>query len=441
MLFKMMGGVHPPENKDATEALPVEEFPPPALLVVPLQQHIGAPATPAVSAGDPVDKGARVGEPGGFVSVPIHAPVSGKVAAVEPRPGPLGKDVLSVVIENDGEERWAEGLNAARPTAGLDAAAIRSIAQDAGLVGMGGATFPTHVKLSPPENKPVDTVIINGAECEPFLTADHRLMLEEPQHIVQGGDLVRRAVGARTLIFAVEENKPDAFEVLEKAAADVENARAVILPTRYPQGAEKQLIQVLTGRQVPSGGLPMDVGVLVQNVGTCAALYEAARYNRPLIERITTVTGPCAARPANLRLRIGTLYADILERVGFSRPPRRLVMGGPMMGIAQRCFEIPITKGTSGLVLLDEVPDDGFRACIRCGTCVRACPSAIVPSQLSVFLEAGRVDDAAEIDMLDCIECGCCTYVCPSKRPIVNWIKIGKAELAERRAREREAAK
>lgn len=441
MLFTFSGGIHPPAAKEATKALAIEAFAPPDVLVVPLLQHIGAPAKPVVEAGDKVGKGQVIGEPGGFVSAAVHAPVSGTVKSIEHRLLPIGRKNLCVVIENDGEERWAEGCNVQRDTSGLDAAAIKKIASDAGLVGMGGATFPMHVKLSPPENKPVEILIVNGAECEPYLTADHRLMLEEPDRIIRGGALAAHAVGAGEIIFALEDNKPDAAAALEKAVAGVENASVVMLSTRYPQGAEKQLIEAITGRQVPSGGLPMDVGVLVQNVGTCAALWDACAFGIPLIERITTVTGPAAASPANFRVRIGTPYAALFQRVGFSCPPARIVMGGPMMGLAQASVEIPVTKGTSGLLLLDEVPEDTWRSCIRCGKCVRACPVSIVPSQLSVLLEGGRVDDANEIDLLDCIECGCCTFVCPAKRPIVNWVKIGKAELAERRAREREAGK
>ncbi len=441
MRLTFSGGVHPREAKDATKALPIEAFEAPQVLVVPLLQHIGAPARAAVKAGDKVAKGETIGEPGGFISAAVHAPVSGTVSAVEPRLGPGGRKIMAVVIENDGEDRWADGTNVKRDTSSLDADTIRNIASDAGLVGMGGAAFPTHVKLSPPDNKPIELLLVNGAECEPFLTADHRLMLEEPERIAFGAQLAARAVSAARIIFALEDNKPDAAETLEKAASKIPSATVVTLPTRYPQGAEKQLIEAVTGRQVPSGGLPMDVGVLVQNVGTCAALQDACAFNVPLIERITTVTGPSAGRPANLRVRIGTLYEALFERVGFAGAPRRIVMGGPMMGMAQGSVEVPVTKGTSGIVLLDSVPGDVWRACIRCGKCVRACPVSIVPSQISVFLERGYVDEANEIDMLDCIECGCCTYVCPARRPIVNWIKAGKAELAERRAREREGAK
>ncbi|MCD6404876.1 MAG: electron transport complex subunit RsxC [Planctomycetes bacterium] len=441
MMHRFSGGVHPPETKDETFALPIEDFPPPEVLVVPLAQHIGAPAAPGVCAGDEVLKGTVLGEPAGFVSAAIHSPVSGRVAAVEEHLGPLGRKTLSVILENDGREAWADGCNVERDISGLDAGAVRDIVRNGGLVGMGGATFPTHVKLSPPENKPIDTLIVNGAECEPYLTADHRLMLEEAEKIVLGADLARRAAGAAKIVFALEANKPDAFEALQKASADLADAEVVMFATRYPQGAEKQLIQAVTGRQVPSGGLPMDAGVLVQNVATCAAVYDACRFGRPLIERITTVTGPCTVSPANFRVRVGTLYAELLWKVGITGTPRRLIMGGPMMGIAQRSADIPVTKGTSGLVVLDEVPSEDFGACIRCGKCVRACPVSLVPSQLGVLLEAGRLDDAVLMDLADCIECGCCTYVCPSKRPIVNWIKFGKAQIAERRTRERKAEK
>jgi len=432
--------VHPQEYKEGTEGLATRDLPAPEILVIPFQQHIGAPANPVVKAGDRVAKGALLGEPAGFISAAVHSSVSGEVVAVERRPLALGRSGLAAVIRNDREERWADGANVEADTSNLDSKSIRARVRAAGIVGMGGAAFPTDVKLSPPENKPIDTLIVNGAECEPFLTADHRLMLEDPRAIVLGARLAARAAGAKRVVFAVEANKPDAFEVLKDAAAGAENARAVLLPTRYPQGAEKQLIQAVTGREVPSGGLPMDAGVLVQNVATCAAVHYAVAFNRPLVERILTVAGPCAASPGNFRVRVGTPYADILKVVGLSRIPTRIIMGGPMMGIAQKGVDIPVTKGTSGLLLFDEVPADAWRACIRCGSCVRACPVSIVPSELSVLLEAERFADADARDLFDCIECGCCVFVCPSNRPIVNWIKVGKAEITARRARERKAA-
>jgi electron transport complex protein RnfC len=441
MPYSFAGGVHPPEEKEATEALATRELPAPETLVVPLQQHTGAPATPVVKQGDRVAKGTLLGEPSGFISAAVHSPVSGEVVAIERRPLALGSRGLCVIIRNDGAERWAVGANVETDTSALNAAAIRDGVRAAGIVGMGGAAFPTHVKLSPPENKPIDTLIINGAECEPYLTADHRLMLEDPQSIVLGADLARRAVGASKLVFAVEANKPDAFESLKAAIGSLAGAEAVLLPTRYPQGAEKQLIKAITGREVPSGGLPMDAAVVVQNVATCSAIYYALRFKRPLIERIVTVTGPCAASPGNFRVRVGTPYADLLRAVGFSRIPKRIVMGGPMMGIAQRGVEIPVTKGTSGLILLDAEPPDTWSACIRCGKCVRGCPVSIMPNELSVLIEFEQLEAAAALDLADCIECGCCAYVCPSKRPIVNWVKAGKAELAARRAKQRKASK
>ena len=441
MAIAFAGGVHPPESKDSTQGLASQDVKAPETLVVPLQQHLGAPANPVVKQGDKVSMGTLVGEPAGYISAAVHSPVSGEVLGVEMRPLPVGRRGLCVVIKNDGQERWAEGCNAESDPANLDAKAIRERVRAAGVVGMGGATFPTDVKLAPPENKAIEILIVNGAECEPYLTADHRLMLEDALAIVLGADLARRAAGARELIFAVEENKPDAFEVIRQASAGLKDAGTQILPTRYPQGAEKQLIKVLTGREVPSGGLPMDVAVLVQNVATCAAVYYAVKFNRPLIERIVTVTGPCAAAPGNFRVRVGTPYADLLKVVGFSKPPRRIVMGGPMMGIAQSSLDIPVTKGTSGLVLMDDIPADEWLPCIRCGKCVRACPVSIAPNELGVLLEFGQIDQASTLDLLDCIECGCCTYVCPSRRPIVNWVKAGKAELAARRARQGKAAK
>jgi electron transport complex protein RnfC len=434
MLKTFSGGVHPPESKDATEGLQTQAVKAPGTLYIPLLQHIGVPATAVVKPGDKVFKGTPVGEPGGYISAAVHSSVSGEVIAIEERPLGLGVAGRCVVIRNDFEERWADGCGVERDISKLDRAAIAEAVRGAGVVGMGGAAFPTDVKLSPPANKPVDTLIVNGAECEPYLTADHRLMIEEADAVVRGGDLARRAVGARSIVFAVEANKPDAFESLTKAAEAIGDAQVVMLPARYPQGGERQLIMAVLGREVPSGGLPMDAGAVVQNVATCAAIHEAVTFNRPPIERIVTVTGPCAAKPGNFRVRVGTTYAELIEVVGLRKAPRRIVMGGPMMGIAQRGVDIPVTKSTTGLVLLDEIPPDAWRACIRCGKCVRACPASIMPNELGVLIEARQFADAEAMDLHDCMECGSCTYVCPSKRPIVNWVKEAKAETASRRA-------
>jgi electron transport complex protein RnfC len=433
------GGVHPPEQKGLSKDQAIRPAPVPDEVVIPLLQHLGAPCVPAVKKKDTVDLGQVVGDAAGFVSAPVHASVSGTVKAVEERLHPNGKRVMSVVIANDGEDRWAEGLNQERDPSGMDADAIRQAVNQAGIVGLGGATFPTHVKMSP--TMPIDTVILNGAECEPYLTSDYRLMLEQPEAIVEGLQLLMRVLEAPAGIIGIEDNKPDAAEVLGRVAADVPGVEVRLCRTKYPQGGEKQLIDALLGRQVPSPtvrGLPMNVGVVVQNVGTAAAIRDAVRYARPLYQRVVTVTGEAVESPGNFMTRIGTPYATLLDLVGVKDGASLLIMGGPMMGAAQISTDIPVIKGTSGiLVLPGEVPET-FGACIRCGSCVDACAMRLVPSGLSVISEAERLDLMEDAHVWDCMECGSCSYVCPARRPIVQHIRLGKAALNKQRQREAE---
>jgi len=443
-LRSFAGGTHPPEIKEATRGRPIRDLAPPDQLVVPMAQHIGRPATCAVKPGDTVARGQVIGEPAGFVSAAVHAPVSGKVKRVVQCNTPLGPACEAVLLENDGADTWAEGCNEPADPDGLSAQEVRERVQAAGIVGLGGATFPTHVKLTPPEGKAIDTVILNGCECEPYLTGDHRLMLESPHTVVQGLKLVLRAVGCTRGIVAVEANKPDAFQAMRKACAqraeDGLDLAAQLLAVKYPQGAEKQLILALTGRETPSGGLPLDVGVVVQNVGTAHAVYEACAHARPLTERVVTVAGPGVGAPANLRVRIGTPVRALLEACDWDEPTtRELVLGGPMMGVAHFDPDLPVNKGLSGILAFTDPTVFDHRHCIRCGRCVDGCPQRLVPSELSILVEAGRFEDARDADLLDCIECGVCTYVCPSRRPIVQWMKLAKDELARRRAREEAA--
>ncbi len=431
------GGVHPDDRKSLSSGKPIEPAPVPKVVRIPLQQHIGAPCKPCVAPGDAVKKGQMIGEPGGFVSAAVHSSVSGKVTGTGTVPHIFGAPVPCLVIENDGEETWADGLNV--ETADLDSMTpeqIRGRIKDAGLVGMGGATFPTHVKVSPPPGKPpFDTFIANGVECEPYLTADHRLMLEKPEEIVEGIKLLARTVGAKRVVIAIEENKPDAVktmrEVVKTKGYDFEVAS---LHVRYPQGAEKQLIKALTGREVPPPpGLPVDVGCLVQNVGTCRATYLACKYNVPLVERVVSVTGEGVEEPKNLLCRIGTPVGDLLEICKIKSTAKKLVLGGPMMGLAQWTDEVVVIKGTSGVLVLEEAPVREAGPCIRCGRCVEVCVIGLVPSAISLALEAGDYDAADRENVLDCIECGCCTYYCPAKRPIVQWVKEAKAVLIPRK--------
>jgi electron transport complex protein RnfC len=439
------GGIHPHDHKELSREQAIRPLPAPETVILPMSQHIGVPCVPTVKKGDAVALGQLVGEPDPsnprhFVSAGVHASVSGTVRVVEPRPHPLGGCVDAVVIENDGQDTWVSDLPAEVDPSTLDATAIRTRIQEAGIVGMGGATFPTHVKLTPPTDTPIDTLVLNAAECEPYLTCDHRVMLEQPDKLVEGLRVSAAVVGATNLYIGIEANKQDAFEVLSKAAAGTD-VRVVMCPVRYPQGAEKQLIFALTARRVPAGGLPMAVGVIAMNVGTSCAIVDAVRHGRPVTERVVTVTGDGVERPANLLCRIGTPVQALLDECGVVPGARRLILGGPMMGIAQRSADVPVIKGTSGVLVMRDGQAAGWRACIHCGACVEACPMRLMPNEISIACETQNVDAIGATAILHCYECGCCTYVCPSKRPIVQWVKFGKAELAKQKARQSNEAR
>jgi Na+-translocating ferredoxin:NAD+ oxidoreductase subunit C len=429
------GGLHPPDNKEWTAHKAIEECPLPQELIIPLSQHIGAPAEVCVAKGDHVKKGQVIGRAKAFISVAVHASTSGEVIAVEPRPHPAGRLLPAVVIRPDFEDAWCEEIVSADPDT-LDPDQIRERIRDAGIVGMGGAAFPTHVKLSPPPEKPIDTLILNGAECEPYLTADHRLMIEEPERILDGLRLMGRALGVKRLMVGIEANKQDAVETMKRFGAPLE-IEFVPLEVKYPQGAEKQLILALTGSEVPTGRLPMDVGVVVQNVATAAAASDAVRRGISLIERVVTVTGPSVVAPKNLRVRIGTPYAHLLEHCGgLAGDPTKIIMGGPMMGTAQLSLEVPVTRGTSGILLFTEgeIPLVKEGPCIRCGRCVRVCPARIMPTTIAAYARLGMMEEAEHFNAMDCIECGCCTYTCPAAIPLVQALRHAKvAILAKRR--------
>jgi electron transport complex protein RnfC len=445
-LFRSRGGIHPPTRKDATAGEPIVVMPLPALLTVPLAQHLGAPAKAAVKKGDAVRKGQVLGEAAGFISASVHAPTSGVVKAVSDPVGPAGRAVTCVEIEPDGQDA-GEGLPPWPDWPKRTPKDLIERVAACGLVGMGGAGFPTHVKLSPPPGKVIDTLVLNGAECEPCLTADARLMIERPDRVAGGLAMLRHIVGARRAIVAVEDNKPEAIRSLEKALAALDgDVSLAVLRTEYPQGAEKQQIFAVTGREVPSGGLPMDVGALVENVGTAAALYEAVVEGKPLIERVITVTGRPLASPRNVQARVGTSLADLVAFCGgLAGPVGKAILGGPMMGVALESLAWPVTKTSSGLVFLapSEIAVFTSMACIGCGRCVAACPMGLLPCTLSEMAEAGQVEAAGEANVLDCIECGCCAYVCPAHRPLVQHLRQSKLAVGafrrEREARERAA--
>jgi len=417
--------------------MPLNKAKVPGLIVIPLQQHIGAPCEPIVNVGEEVKLGQKIGEPKGFVSAPVHSSVSGKVAAIEKRVHPGGGMVMSVVIESDGLDTIDESIKPQGKLEDLTADQIKNIMRQAGLVGMGGATFPAQVKFSPPPDKKIDTIILNGAECEPYLTSDHRLMVEKSEDVVNGIKAMMKAVNVDKGYIAIEENKPDAIKAVTQAAKGEENIKVVTLRAKYPQGAEKQLIKACTGREVPSGGLPMDSGVIVNNVGTAAALACAIETGMPLVERIVTITGSGIKEPQNLLVRIGTPFADVIEQCGgLEENIGKIIQGGPMMGIAQYTIEVPVIKGTSGILILKE-EDLGLTPelpCIKCGKCVDACPIGLMPTKLDGFASKGMRREAEEYNAVDCIECGSCSFVCPAKRPLVERIRLIKADiLAERR--------
>ena len=428
------GGVHPDYHKEITAAMAVTKMKVPEKVVIPLQQHIGAPCEPleSIEVGSQVKKGQKIADSKGFVSAPIHASVSGTITAIGPYNHPLGRPVQTVSIESDGEDIWDEQIKPAGDLEKLTPEQIRKIVREAGIVGLGGATFPAHVKLSPPPEKKIDIVIINGAECEPYLTADHRVMLENPEEIIFGLKVMIKALGAEKGVIGIEDNKSDAIRVMEQVISENDNISIARLHTKYPQGAEKMLIQVTTGRKVPAGGLPLDIGVVNHNVGTAVAITNAIREGKPLIERVLTVTGAGVNRPANLLVRVGTLVSEVLDSCGgLNDSTLKLIIGGPMMGLAQPSADIPVIKGTSGILALTD--QDVYLAesspCIRCAKCVDACPVLLLPTAIAQAAEHELFKRAEKLHAVDCFECGCCSYVCPSKIPLTQWIRIAKAEI------------
>lgn len=435
MLGKIKWGIHPDTHKSPTEGKTIESNELPNRVILPVQQHIGAPSVPIVKKGDLVKKGQLIAEAKAPVSSNVHATISGKVVEVADQPHPVLGKCQAITIESDGSDEWAEGILTERDWQKLDPAEINAIIKEAGIVGLGGATFPTHIKLAPPSDSKVDTLIINAAECEPYLTADHRIMLEYTERVITGIRIIQKVLGVSNVIVGIEDNKMDAVKVMAQAVAGT-GIRVAAVPTRYPQGAEKTLIKTLLKREVPSGKLPLSIGVVVQNVGTAVAICDAVRNGIPLIERVVTVSGGAIKEPKNLKLRIGTTFAEAIEQCGgLKSPAQKLIMGGPLMGAAQYTTDVPVIKGASGILAFarDEVNDGPESPCIRCGSCLDACPMGLNPSMLSILGERSFVEEAVnEYHLFDCMECGCCTYVCPAKRKIIHYIRYSKKMSAKK---------
>lgn len=430
------GGIHPAYNKERTANLAIVDAAVPKVLVFPLRQHIGAPCQPLVEVGERVLRGQKLADSDARISAPIHSSVSGQVIAIELRPNSSGQESMAVVIENDGLDELAAPIAIGKDIEQLTPEEIVHIVREAGIVGMGGAGFPTHVKLVPPKQAKIEMVILNGAECEPYLTCDHRVMLERADEVVLGLRLMMKAVGVDKGYIGVEVNKPDAIAALQQASAAFPGIGIVPLQVKYPQGAELMLMKAITGRELPSGKLPADIGIIVNNVATAAAVATAVMNGQPLLERVVTVSGSMVERPQNLRVRLGTPFSDLLAECGFKGQPGKVIQGGPMMGITQADMSVPVTKVVSGILALSPAETAPLEAgpCIRCARCVDVCTMRLQPIFLAQFAERGMLDQAEAYHLLDCRECGCCSYVCPARRPLLQNIRLAKsAVLAKKR--------
>lgn len=430
--MKLKTGLFPAHFKQTTQNKPTRVMGPPAEVILPLSQHSGAACRPLVSVGDKVKAGSLIAEAKEYVAAPIHSSISGKVKAIEIKPHPVLGEYKAIVIASDGENNLDPAIKDRPSVSSLSAEQIRKIIRSCGIVGLGGAGFPTHVKLTPPKDKPIDSFILNGAECEPYLTADHRLMLEKPDEILSGMKIAMQALGVSAGYIAIEENKPDALKLF-KSLVQTEGIKVISIKSFYPQGAEKQLIKTILRREVPPGGLPFDVGVVVNNVATAFAIYEAVYKNKPLYERVITLTGKIVKNPGNPLVRIGTKVKDVIKFCGgLTEEPAKIVLGGPMMGMAQYTLDVPIIKGTSGVIVFSqkELKSRASRAtCIRCAHCLQVCPMGLNPSAIAQAIEKGRFDLAQQYHVLDCIECGICSYSCPGNRDVVALVKLAKQKI------------
>ena len=429
-------GIHPAYNKQFTDHLPIEIMPAPAEVVLPLSMHIGAPCKPIVEVGQTVKMGQLVAEADGFVSANIHASVSGTVKAIENRLTGNGQKSLCIVIENDSQDNLSDEI---KPMAweDLSVEALLECVANAGIVGMGGATFPTRVKLTPPADKKIDHIIINGAECEPYLTSDHAVMREHPDKVIGGLKIMMKILGQTKGYIGIEDNKEDAIQAIQ-AVAD-ESIEIYSLHTKYPQGSEKQLVTAITGREVPSGALPSEVGCVISNSSTAIAIYDAVTSGMPLIERVVTVTGKGINEHAVLQFRVGTLVSDIIEYCGgLTADTEKVILGGPMMGFAIFDTAVPATKGTSGILCMNT--EEAYMLepsnCIRCGKCTEVCPMGLMPLYIASYSLNGDYDKSDEYNAMDCIECGSCAFICPARRPLVASIRVAKKHIQAKRRKD-----
>ena len=436
------GGIHLPGYKEGTQGLPIVLAGIPDKVYLPVSQHIGAPCIPLVQVGDEVKKGQKIAEGKGFVTAPIHASVSGKVVAIEKKQHPGGNFVDCIVIENDYKEEWADTVKPNPHPEELSAEEIRKIIFEAGIVGLGGATFPAHVKLAPVEGKKADYILLNGVECEPYITADHRLMLEKPERIVAGLRYILKSTGCEQGVIAIEENKPDAIALFQKMLAKEKNIRVQALKEKYPQGSEKHLIYACTQREVPVGGLPLDAGVIVHNVGTAAAIADAVEEGIPLIQRVVTLSGNGVNKPANYLVRLGTLFSSLIEESGgYSGEIEKIIAGGLMMGKTVFTADIPVIKGSSGIVVLQKTDGKKEReySCVRCAKCVDACPLFLEPTTLVKLTKRQLWEEAEKNNALSCIECGSCVFVCPARIPLVQYLRRAKQAIGVLKAKAKSA--
>ncbi|MGE5476870.1 MAG: electron transport complex subunit RsxC [Bacteroidales bacterium] len=447
-LFPVRGGVHPEYRKDRTAESTIVALPMPKALYLPLQQHIGAPAEPVVEAGQRVLKGQLLAHAGGPVSAPTHAPTSGVIEAITEvtAPHPSGLPQKTIVLVPDGKDEWAELPGPIADPFATDPEVLRKRVAEAGIVGMGGATFPSAVKLSLGTQKKIHTLLLNGAECEPYLTCDDRVMREYAAEVVDGARIMAHVLGAAKVVVGIETNKPAAIAAMTEAAKAVANVEVVGVPVQYPMGSERHLTQAITGLETPARKLTADLGVVVHNVGTARAVHHAVRFGRPLLARVVTVSGGAIARPANLEAPLGTMASELVAFCGgLTEPPRRIVNGGPMMGQPLPGLEVPVVKGTCGILALTaaETDEQPPGPCIRCGTCVTICPCGLVPVEMAAYIRKDNLEAAAKVGVMDCVSCGSCSYICPSHIPLVHYFNYAKGAInaAERDKRKQETTK